>query len=250
MQTTYAFALGDQVDLARAIHNTFRGPYEITAILPENPMGEPQYALRSESGHERVVTEAEILPAAAPAAAKPSPEEVKAKREADRKEREEQANSAWKDYLDERDHVARRTAELRELRLKAEAEAAEKIARLAREAAANKAKAGGAKALSKANGVKPAEPKGKAETKPAVKGKAEVKAPAKQAAKPKAELKPAAKQPVKAPAKPVAKAKPAVKGKAKTPAKAPVKAAAKAARPKAASVTRAAKPKAKAKARG
>jgi hypothetical protein len=249
MQTTYAFALGDQVDLARAVHNTFRGPYEITAILPENPVGEPQYALRSESGHERVVTEAEILPAAVPVEqAKPSPEEVKAKREADRKEREEQANSAWKDYLDERDHVARRTAELRELRLKAEAEAAEKIAKLAREAKINGTK------TALANGTKAS--KAKAETKPAVKGKAGVKVPAKQAAKPKTEakptVKPAAKAPAKSVAKPAAKAKPAEKGKAKAAAKAPLKAAAKTARPKAGSVTRTAKPapKAKARARG
>lgn len=233
MQTVYAFELGDQVDLARAPHNTMRGPYEITAILPEAPSGEAQYALRSESGAERVVTEAEILPAASPLdIVKPSPEEAKAQREADRAERQAQAKSAWKDYLDERDHVARRTAELRELRLKAEAEAADKIAKLAREAVSQKGKVNGTKTgVLKANG------------KPTPKGKVEAKADVKSGAKVRAEVKPAAKP--KAEAKPVAKAKPAAKPVAKAKAKPAVKAAAKA-RPKAASVTRA-KPKAKAK---
>jgi hypothetical protein len=260
MQTVYAFALGDQVDLARAPHNTMRGPYEITAILPESPTGDPQYSLRSESGAERNVTEAEILPASEPIEApKPSPEEAKAQREEAKAERKAEANSAWKDYLDERDHVARRTAELRELRLKAEAEAAIKIAKLAREAALQKAK----------GPVKGKAPAGKAVTskssksdgKPAPKGKADAKVEAKPAAKaelkpaPKAEAKPAAKAPVvktKVDVKPVEKTKPAAKAVAKAPAKTPaktkvpVKAAAKDARPKAASVARA-KPAAKAK---
>lgn len=210
MQTTHAFALGDRVDLAKAPHNTPRGPYEITALMPEGRDGEPQYGLKGPEGRERVVTETEILALREPARArKDAPVDAKAQREADKAERQAEAKSAWKDYLDERDAVLRRTAELRELRLKAEAEAAARIMKIARAAAASKAAA-------------------KSETKPAAKAQPAAKGKAKPAAKPKV-AKPAAKPKAKATAKVKAAAKaskkPATKtakpqAKAKTKAKA------------------------------
>jgi hypothetical protein len=207
MQTTHTFALGDRVDLAKAPHNTPRGPYEITALMPEGRDGEPQYGLRGPEGRERVVTETEILALREPARARKDapPADAKAQREADKAERQAEAKSAWKDYIDERDTVLRRTAELRELRLKAEAEAAAKIMKIARAAAAAKA-------------AKPV-----AKPQPAAKGKAAV---AKPASKPKA-AKPAAKPKAKATVKAAAKAskKPATKtAKPKTKAKPKAKA--------------------------
>jgi hypothetical protein len=205
MQTTHTFALGDRVDLAKAPHNTPRGPYEITALMPEGRDGEPQYGLRGPEGRERVVTETEILALREPARARKDapPADAKAQREADKAERQAEAKSAWKDYIDERDTVLRRTAELRELRLKAEAEAAAKIMKIARAAAAAKAakpvakpqpavkgKATAAKPASKPKAAKPvAKPKAKATVKAAAKAS---KKPATKTAKPKTKAKPMA----------------------------------------------------------
>jgi hypothetical protein len=259
MQNTHTYPLGGRIDLAAAPANGPRGPYEITALLPEAPDGEPQYAIRSEAGVERVVTEAEILmlrsaPAASEKALEPAEEPVSKARTAAQAEREAEARSAWKDYIDERDAIIRRTAELRALRLKAEADAAEKIMRLAKSVAAKAGKSAG-KAAAKpvrpaANAAVPAaKPAAKAEAKPAVKGKAEPVA-AKPAATAKPASKPAASKPAiakpaapKPAAKAPAKAKPAAKAKAPVKAKTPVKAAAKSV--KKTPVKTAAKPKAK-----
>lgn len=154
MQNIHSFSLGDRVNLAKAPPKTPRGPYTITALMPEGPDGEPQYGIKAEGeGPERVVTESDIL-SVSPA----TPEELRAQREAEKAERQAEARTAWNDYLEERETIARRTAELREMRLKAEAAAAAKIAALAKSAKTTKAaasKAGAAKSRSvKAGAVK------------------------------------------------------------------------------------------------
>ena len=59
----HAFRLGDRVELIRAPINAQRGPYKISALMPETGAGEPQYRIRSEGpGPERVVGEGELLP--------------------------------------------------------------------------------------------------------------------------------------------------------------------------------------------
>jgi hypothetical protein len=246
MQNTHTYPLGGRIDLAAAPANGPRGPYEITALLPEAPDGEPQYAIRSEAGVERVVTEAEILtlrssPAASERALEPAEEPVSKAKNPAQAEREAEARSAWKDYIDERDTIIRRTAELRALRLKAEAEAAEKIMRLAKSVAAKAGSKPAGKAAAKpGKAAASAKPLGKAEARPksAAKGKVETAKPV--AAKPAtAKSQPAALKPAKAPAK----VKPAAGAKVPAKAKAPVKAAAKAV--KKTPVKTAAKPKAK-----
>lgn len=251
MQNTHTYPLGGRIDLAAAPANGPRGPYEITALLPEAPDGEPQYAIRSEAGVERVVTEAEILtlrstPAPSDATLEPAEEPVSKAKTPAQAEREAEARSAWKDYIDERDTIIRRTAELRALRLKAEAEAAEKIMRLAKSVAAKAGKSTPKTSSKPAKAPAPAAKAVTAEAKPTVKGKAEKPAAAKPAAAAKpvskpAPSKPAAKAPAKAKAKVPAKAKAPVKAPVK--AKTPVKAAAKSV--KKAPVKTSAKPKAK-----
>lgn len=251
MQNTHTYPLGGRVDLAAAPANGPRGPYEITALLPEAPDGEPQYAIRSEAGVERVVTEAEILTLRSGPVAEPvevAEEPVSKAKNPAQAEREAEARSAWKDYLDERDAIIRRTAELRALRLKAEAEAAEKIMKLAKSVAAKSGKPA-AKTAGKAQ--KTATPAAKLSIKRKVEAKAAKPAGPKAAesvakAAP-AVRKPAGKAPAKAPPKAAAKTKPATtaktatKPKAPARAKAPVKAAAKAVQK---APVKAAKPKA------
>ena len=61
MQQKHEFLVGDRVELVRAPLNVQRGPYKITALMPEGRDGEPQYRIKSEAaGPERVVTQAEI----------------------------------------------------------------------------------------------------------------------------------------------------------------------------------------------
>ncbi len=174
MQNIHSFSLGDRVNLAKAPPKTPRGPYTITALMPEGPDGEPQYGIKAEGeGPERVVTESDIL-SVSPA----TPEELRAQREAEKAERQAEARTAWNDYIEERESIARRTAELREMRLKAEAAAAAKIAALAKSAQATKAAASKTGTAKKAGSVK-------AEAKPAAKtasaAKAKVPAAAKKA---------------------------------------------------------------------
>lgn len=58
----HKFRIGDAVDLAQTRINTPRGPYKITALMPEGRDGEPQYRIKSDGpGPERVVTQAEIM---------------------------------------------------------------------------------------------------------------------------------------------------------------------------------------------
>lgn len=263
MQNTHTYPLGGRIDLAAAPANGPRGPYEITALLPEAPDGEPQYAIRSEAGVERVVTEAEILTLRSdpvPEPAETAEEPVSKAKTPAQAEREAEARSAWKDYLDERDAIIRRTAELRALRLKAEAEAAEKIMRLAKSVAARAGKPAAKSPARKAQASAPATPpaarppaKGKVARPVAVKPAESAAAqPAKAKAAPKPAVKAAAKGPAAkarpaAPAKPAdkapAKAKAPAKSKAAAKSKAPVKAAAKAV--KKAPVKAQAKPKPK-----
>lgn len=142
----HSYSVGDQVDLAKPLPKTPRGPYRITLLMPEGRDGEPQYSIRpAGDGPERVVSEAEILSVHQVVddeddAADDAPAPMsKAARQAAKSEREADARSAWNDYIDERDAVARRTAELRAMRLAAEAEAAAKILSVAKSAARKKA---------------------------------------------------------------------------------------------------------------
>ena len=56
----HTFRIGERVNLVRSPHNSGRGTYRVTALMPERD-GEPQYRIKSDaSGPERVVVQTDL----------------------------------------------------------------------------------------------------------------------------------------------------------------------------------------------